>query len=536
MQDDNDQILISDLYSMLACGLVLLVIFMPDISFNPRVLLEFWSSLMGFSPLSELMQGAGVAVLTLLISFAIGIFIHHLGDGERKGNFLDLHVALDYVWMFKRSLAYLSVAVISPFLMGSANLGFKTFVFLVWAVSLYFLFWTLLRLYSWVKGDKDDFRRGYLSDFKKSPEDTVVSWGDFWGVDRNSEKRFREAEFFAAFSREIDVFLRSEDENDWRTMQKMLDGFSSNMGKRNRVFLVVFPEFFPKVLEWHFVIWKKQYSDFAKDKVTKEDVTWQQHLFEVDQVIDQIIRYVTREALAVGSGNAFSYFKSLEVHMAKYQSETIEGQKHSYVYIEQIPIYEDCMNLIPKSKESHDIWGHYFPESWKVTIRNLKDNIVSRVWFNRFMEWSRSRIWNRGKEWDRDLDEISMELFPEVDPVTWARIYTFVFGSWTESRIREAVEKDANYGHVGRIVSGWGGVEGEYYSKVNDEQLRNTLDLAVYLFGSVFTRENLDEWLVELASLDYPEGSDNFRRKKMWEGIFKSLRDLIVKRESERIV
>ncbi|PIR60132.1 MAG: hypothetical protein COU68_03045, partial [Candidatus Pacebacteria bacterium CG10_big_fil_rev_8_21_14_0_10_45_6] len=87
-----------------------------------------------YPPLPELMQGAGIAVLTLLISFAIGIFIHHLGDGERKGNFLDLHVALDQVWLFKPSLFILLVVVISPFFMGVDSAGLRIIIFFVWAI------------------------------------------------------------------------------------------------------------------------------------------------------------------------------------------------------------------------------------------------------------------------------------------------------------------------------------------------------------------------------------------------------------------
>src|SRR3990167_1527389 len=87
---------------------------------------------LNYEPLSQLMQGASMAVLTILISFAIGIFVHHLSDGERKGSLLDLHVALDYVWLFVPSLVIVGIMVTVPFFMGMGELDFKTIVFAIW--------------------------------------------------------------------------------------------------------------------------------------------------------------------------------------------------------------------------------------------------------------------------------------------------------------------------------------------------------------------------------------------------------------------
>lgn len=465
-----------------------------------------------------------MAILTLLISFAIGIFIHHLGDGERKGNFLDLHVALDYVWLFKPSLFILIIVVISPFFMGNENLNIKAFVFVLWALALIGLLWILLRLYAWVKGDKDDFRRKYLSDFPKSPRDKIVSWGDFWSTDTNVGSRFIEKDFFVPFSTEIDTLLRSDRNDDWKTLQKLLDGFVSKIQNRNKTFLLVFPEFFPKILEWHFILWKKQYSEFAKDEAQVSPRKTDHHIFEVDQLVDSIINYVTKEALIGTSGNAFSYFKTLEDHVEKYQEELIVGEKHTYLYIEQIPIYEDCFNIIPQSQESYNVWGHYFPKSWKITISNLEKNKISNVWYRRFLDWSQSRLWKEGNEWDKEMEELLKELFPSVDPITWAKIYTFVLRTWSGSRVKSVIKKGINFGYAGRVYPGSGDDTEDGFAKLYEAEVEATLDLALYLFGRVFTKENLMEWFKELESLEYPEDTDEFRRKQAWTSVLKSLK------------
>ncbi len=474
-----------------------------------------------YPPLPELMQGAGIAVLTLLISFAIGIFIHHLGDGERKGNFLDLHVALDHVWLFKPSLFVLLVVVISPFFMGVRSFEVKAFIFLIWAVSLFLLFWILLRLYVWVKGDKDDFRLGYFTKpmLPLSPQDKIVSWSNFWSTDWNKNKRFVEKDFFTSFSNQIDSILQSEDEKEWDVLPKLLEGFSSNIQNRNKIFILVFPEFFPKILEWHYQFWKIQFSKFAKDKEERTETGIDIKTFESDHIVDQIIRYVTKEALTGNTGNAFSYFGHLKKHIDKYETEQIVGDKHIYVYVEHLPIYNDILEQLPKSQEAYSIWEHYFPTEWKITVSNLKNHIEARIWLNRFLEWSRSRMWNEGKEWDKDLDEVSKELFPSVDPIIWAKIVAFALRPWSGSRIKEIIEKEQNFGYVGRIFTGWGDDVESNFAQQHIEQRNETIRTALFVFGGIFTAQNLTQWLSEINDLNYAEDSDEYRRKEHWKEI-----------------
>ncbi len=478
------------------------------------------------------MQGAGIAVLTLLISFAIGIFIHYLGDGERKGNFLDLHVALDYVWLFKPSLIVLAIVVLSPFLMGVNNIIVKLSAFIVWLVSLILLFYILLRLYKWVKGDKNLFRLKYLSNFPKSSRDKIVSWKDYWATKISVDSRFIEKDFFIPFSNQVDEILKSNMQEEWALLPNLLEDFFSNIESRNKIFLLVFPEFFPKILEWNLILWKKQYSKFARGQENNEETKIDIKIFEVEQVVSQIIKYVTKEALTGNTGNAFSYFKYLKEHMDKNDSVKIIGQEHTYTYVEHLQVYEDCFNMIPKSKEAHNIWEHYFPMEWKITIDNLKKHIIPRVWLNRFINWAISRIRTDIKEWDKNLDEVSKEIFYNVDPITWAKILTFVLLPWSgSSRMKNAIESGQSFGYVGRIfASGWNDNTEVNFAKFQDEQFKNTIDLTTYIFGNIFTLDNLNKWQNELNQLNYQENSKEYRETKQWQ----ELLSIIEKRIEEK--
>jgi hypothetical protein len=503
------------------CLLALLIIFSPEII--DIDIAHYLTSLFAQQSITQLMQGAGMAILTLLISFAIGILIHHLGDGERKDNFLHLHVALDHVWFFKPTLVVLIINFVSPFFMGSQILFWNVFIFCIWVTSFIWLCVIVLRIYEWVKGDKDDFIKGYLSSTYKTAQDKIITWGEFWGTDLNIKKRFTEAEFFIPFSQQINELIKSEKEEDWSVAFKMLEGFKNSIGKRNKIFITIFPEFFPKILEWHFMVWSKQYGRFKKgvvQEVKKIDV----HLFEIDHLIDEIIKYVTKQSL-IETDHAHSYFNFLDIHIKKYGDESIIGDDYIYDYINQIPIYLDCLNMIPKSSQSHDIWNRYFPSEWKITIENFKKNRITRVWYGHFLEWSQHKIWKPCDELDTELDEVSRELFPNVDPNVWAKIYTFVLRPWSSSRIKEIIDKKIKFGFLGRIYSGFGEDFEKEFVLLNKEYLENTIELAIFLFGKVFTEEHIDSWLEELEKLEYSKDSDEYLKQQSWIGIMRALKN-----------
>jgi len=97
---------------------------------------------------------------------------------------------------------------------------------------------------------------------------------------------------------------------------------------------------------------------------------------------------------------------------------------------------------IAKSTEKNDIWEHYFPKEWKITKNNLenKKNIIAKISRYKFLQWAQVRIWQAKEEFDRDLDDISRNLFPEVEPIIRARILIFIFTGYGRNRVKSVVE------------------------------------------------------------------------------------------------
>lgn len=498
---------------------------MNIICFIKEDLIVLVTSFLSMDSLPELMQGLAGAIITIQISFAVGILIESYQRRGEVNGALDLRVFLDEVWKFKLTLFATLVAFITPFFLVYESIINDLVFFLTWIVSIIFLTKSLIRLYNGVKNTGNEFKLKYISR-KKDKTDTQESWRSLWSG--KSASRFEDKDYFDHFSSDIDNYLVSNNQEDVRFAGRLLNDFHDFIDNRDSIFLLSFDNCFPKILEWHFIIWKNQYGTFSKENINKID---RSSYFEIDYIVDNIIRKITTEALT-NKQRSFSYFKHLKKHFRKYSSESIEGEKHEYIYLETVPIYQDLFDKIPGSSESHDIWGHYFPEEWKVTKKNFENHIESRIFFKSFLNWVQSRIWGNNEEgWDKILDNISKELFPSTDPMTWSRIITFVFSPWGESRMKNIVERDRNFGYVGRTVAGSG--DEDISKKLHDltkESEESTFDLALFFFGNVFSKGSVEQWISELKNLDYTKDSEHYSEKIIWLEILSRILILIKKK------
>lgn len=499
------------------------------------------SNFLNYSPLPELMQGIAGAVITLQISFAIGILIELVKDQKKPEGGLELRVMLDEVWRFKQTVVITLVTFFLPFFLSTPNLNLKLFIFILWLIFFYFLVIPLFRLYDWVKGNKDDTRLVYLSKSIEKTQDTgsllrwmesfnfrdkIESWKSLWN--KKSDSGFKDKEYFNIFSKEIDQLFLIGNGKELKLAEGLIANFAENLEKRDITFITVFDDFFPKILDWNLWIWRKQYADFSKDKIpTINDSDKDISYMNIDLAINKIIKYVTEKSL---SGHlAFSYFKNLEKHIKEYRDEIVTGEERQYIYIEHIPIYRDILENVSDSDSSYDIWNHYFPKTWKITPQNFKENIEARIWFKVFLDWAKSRIWQKkNNEWDKNLDEVSKELFPSVSPSLWSRVITFVLSSWSGSRIKNVIESKRNFGFIGRIITGWGDDEVSVEDRLQESRIdeeKETIELAILLFGSIFKTENIEGYIKELNDSEYKIDSKEHEDKLLWLDFLKKMQD-----------
>lgn len=310
-----------------------------------------------------------------------------------------------------------------------------------------------------------------------------------------------------------------------KATSKLLEDFNSFVDNRSTIFLVILPEFFPKLLEWHYSLWEKEYQLLSKKDKLHEWSTYS----EISRALDSILKKIEQRTLR--DGHSFSFFKSFQTHVEKYKDKFVEGESNKkFYYVESIiPIfYLTLVESIKASPEKHDIWDHYFPSAWKITKENIQkqENYVSRVLLNNFLQWAQSRFWGSTEKdkFDEVLDEVASNLFPSVEPILWAKLLTLLLRPWANNnRMKSLVEQGANFGFVSRIMVG------DYEStEQSSKELHNhmesqgnaTLDLVLFLFKHEFTKEKLEGFISELKALEYTDESREEARRKDYISIF----------------
>jgi len=318
-----------------------------------------------------------------------------------------------------------------------------------------------------------------------------------------------------------------------KTISKLLGDFDAFINSRSIILLMWPNEASPKILEWHFEIWKKEYKYLTKKDKLDE---WSSYS-EISRILDSLLQKIEERSLKEREG--FSFFENFKKHAEKYKKQYIESEDRSkkYYYVKSLfsIFYRVFFGTIESSPERDDIWEHYFPKEWKITKTNLenKENIITRISLNEFLHWARDRIWQAKEDFDRNLDDVSNNLFPEVEPVLWARILIFVFSPYGENKVKSVIERPWNFGFVGRIrtYSGYPEDNEEEFRKKMDEMMysaekvetNSTFELAYLLFPTQFSKENLEKYINNLKELKYGKESKEENKRLRLLGIFEEM-------------
>jgi len=297
------------------------------------------------------------------------------------------------------------------------------------------------------------------------------------------------------------------------------------MVKRSTTFLIGLDGMLDSILQWHFGLWKKKHEYLGQDNKLAE---WSMYS-ALSRTIDSIFRQI--EIRALNERESYSFFKKLERHAEKYKKESVSSR----YYNESLfgTFYQVFFQNIYDSPERFNIWEHYFPGKWKITKSNLQssENIISKISLNNFFEWSSDRIWQTREEKDFPLDDASRNLFPEVDPILWAKVLIFIFSPYSEDRLRAVIERPWNFGFFGRVKVYFGPQEDETIRIYKGEE-KNTFDLAYYLFKDQFSKNNLESYIKSLEQLSYPRESEEKSKRLRLHSFFTKMLDFVKDTES----
>jgi hypothetical protein len=315
-----------------------------------------------------------------------------------------------------------------------------------------------------------------------------------------------------------------------KIISKLLGDFNNFINNRSTTFLVWPTGTFQKILELHFRIWKKEYQYLSKENKLDQ---WGQYS-EMSRTLDLIFRHI--EVRALKERVASLYFQTLKKHVERHKKEVVDNR--SYAESLSATFYQVFFEHIANSPERYNIWEHYFPKEWKITKSNLenKENIISGVSLRNFLEWAQERIWQAKEEFDQELNDVSSNLFPETEPILWARILIFIFSPYGENRMKSVIERRWNFGLSGRFRIYAGEIDDkEPFGKFREEETRdimNTFELAYFLFQREFSKDNLKSYIESLKHLEYKQESENDKKRLELLNIFTKMLDSITKKES----
>jgi hypothetical protein len=447
-------------------------------------------------------QNIGLALLGILIPLAIAILTEvyrKRGSPEEELSELDLQVILDNVFRIKRLLAY-TLLIFLPCIIWNVSSGVLRLLELILSVvGIFMILKTIFNVYYWTKGNTFTYRFSHLKRLRNLA-DLEVAWRSVWKS--KSINVQNELEFFKIFSSVIDKKLTEK--KNLMIVVKLLDDFRIFMGNRSSVFLVAFDEVFPKMLNWNFISWKME-RDYVNRRKEDEDLRVWMHWFEILRVLNSIIVCIEKRALE-------------EEHMSylflKHFREHINVHKSEYDYAKYLLniFYSVYFEKAPAVSKRSAIW-ECFPKEWKLTKGNIenKDNLVAKITLEIFLQWASQRIIEAKEDYDSQLDNLSYNLFPEVDPTVWATILIFVYSSHAgEKRVKSVIERKWTFGLLQRVRIFSGALEENIEEAIKSQEsaeIKNAYELAVLLFPNVYSKELLEKYIEEAKELKYTEGS-----------------------------
>lgn len=439
----------------------------------------------------------GIALLTILIPLVIAILTDlYQKRREQEKDFvkLDLHVILDEVFRFQWLLIYIALIFLPTMFWETFSSRGSHFIEIILSVAgIYFMGKTFYNIYHWNKGYVSKFRFKYLSYlwYLKNQEDMVDVWRSVWQV-KKIEPPDNESEYLKIFSLNIDQLLKTDEKLE--TPLKLLDGFKSFINNRSSLSLV--DEIFPKILEWHYRALERETASFNDEKRERIRRAYN----KLSSVLSSIIESIEERALKEGEAGLF--FSNLKEHS--------EAHKNEKEYLEQHLLktfYKIFFENIESLPECETIWVN-FPEEWKVRKKWLdENNFMSRLTLKPFLNLAAKRIPTDKKEHDRKLDIVSYSLFPEVEPIVWAKILIFLFAPMTpNNKVKCVIEHPWNFGLTGKPSGGYRLPKKDDETdarKAHEEEVRNTFELATMLFKDTFSKENLEGYYIkDLAALE----------------------------------
>jgi len=482
----------------------------------------------------SLFQNIILGILAIFIPFAIVFLTDLLGSKNQRSEFEKMVLSEEVLGTKKVFwLAVIGIVVLA-FFSGTDVSVTRKILAIIFSIILIFLFWNpFRRILRFSEGYKPEFEISFLKSLnfskifrfgnKLKMDRMIRAWNSFW----SEKSTYNEREFTKKFINHVDQAIESK---RYGLAVMLAQAYEKNLDKRDR-FSIGY-EILPKLFEWHQKFWeseqkwlnrenykervlksfsakhfptfKKWIASFLNKSYSKDDFFWNWHYFQ-----QGLFPAVAKALLQDGHG-PYQLFTSFKKHIddavAKLEKIEDEDKKQRWwnyimgLFGSFCPMFFDTIDSVPSN---YDIWHHYFPADWKVTIANSK-NRAPRVILHEFLEWAQKRIFKENPEnYDKDLSEVANGIFPNAHHSLFPAFITLLFAS----EIKYAVQKESNFSLINTGMSWSGEISEEQIQEMfrqqDQSQKRETIDIIfeyfrdwrlLKIFKEDISEQELSEW------------------------------------------
>jgi hypothetical protein len=399
---------------------------------------QFAEATLGMESVATLMASIGMALLTILVPFAIAILSNFLRweSEKREDAFLalDLHVVLERIFVLKTLLSSAALIFI-PTLFWVALPESRLIGLLLWASGVTWLTIMIYHVYEWRTIHDLEIRFTYLTALK-DPVRMKVVWPSVWVAARMDDAN--ERRYLTIFSEKVTELLK---DGKFNTAIFLLDNFYANLSNRFDLSLFVGERsFFDALLGWNQQIFEELSKREQDDKGDSNTLLALEH---TERILNDLNTGISRSA--IGKRHSFWYFNTLYTH-----AQGVEGDvayRRSLMSHVAPVLLEEAYDRRGKGS----VWEG-FPDAWKITLETLRDDeeTVADLWREEVVAWIIKKVQNPEVVEGRALSSIVGTLFPEADPDILLRAFIVAYASHEkgEGRIASVLNTPWTFGFI----------------------------------------------------------------------------------------
>jgi len=445
------------------------------------------------------------ALLVILIPFAIAVFqeIYRKKNTKTEGYAeLDLNIILDYIVNYPRFLLFVSLAFFAIVVWGFIPPVFRVILLIPMVMGLIYQYKMMWNIYKWVKGSISEFRLKYLRGLKKE-EEIANAWKTVWS-NKSPTPEF-ERELFSIFAQKIDEkIVNNRKKHNFEKLEKtieMLRNFNENISYRSDDLFS--PIEIQKVLNWLYKAWKHDNELFSKIRDTQlsskvDDRLWWEYS-RLRSELEKTFKLITSRIIKNKSIGTF-----LIISLNKHANNN-KSNKDYLQFLFQL-FFKEIFQCAPID---YDLWC-ILPDERKITKQNLENkNPISNVAWQKYLNFTRSRLCSQDA-FDKALEDITRNLFPEVDPVLWAILVHFNFYGKDWNAVELLIEKGWRFGYVPKS---------EFEDSHEEQKLKwteATFELYDFLFPNTSV-EDIKNFAKQLNEKKYDDNGKESRRRILLE-------------------